>query len=144
MKTFIPFVLVVSLTIAFSCLATEKVYAQSDQAQKIDTASNGTSSYVTGITTGRARSLVGVALGLISVIIGWRIKRRVAVSGESLRKWTTATLVLGLGAVILSVIHLTTISGGFGTGGGKAGAIVALVLGFIGMSLGGVALLRSK
>jgi hypothetical protein len=38
-------------------------------------------------------------------------------------------------------VHLAG-STGFGTGGGRAGAIVALVLGLIGMSLGGRALAR--
>jgi hypothetical protein len=144
MKTFIPFMLAVFIAIVFSCLTAESVLAQSDRTQQPDTVSDGTSSYVTGITAGRARSLVGVALGLISLIIGLRVKRRLAVHGSSVRKWTIAALVLGLGAVILSLIHLTTISGGFGTGGGKAGAIVALVFGLIGVCLGGVTLLRAK
>jgi hypothetical protein len=144
MKTFIPFMLAVCLTIVFSYLTSENVYAQSDQAQKMDTATDGSSSYVTGITPGRARSLVGVALGLISLITGWRAKRRLAVSGSNVLTSTITALVLGSCAVILSVIHLTIVSGGFGTGRGKAGAIVALVLGLTGMSLGGFALLRSK
>src|SRR5688572_21252725 len=141
MKTFIPFILAACLTIAFSCLTMEKAFSQADQRQKMDTSTvaDGTSPYVTGITAGRARSLVSVALGLISLIIGWR-----AVSTSSGRKLTIAAFVLGLVAIVLSAMHLATISGGFGTGGGKAGAIVALVLGFIGMALGGVALLRSK
>ena len=37
-----------------------------------------------------------------------------------------------------------TYTGGFGTGGGRAGAIVALVLGLIGVNLGGLALARSR
>ena len=38
----------------------------------------------------------------------------------------------------------TSSTGGFGTGGGRAGAIVTLVLGLIGMNLGGLALARSR
>jgi hypothetical protein len=144
MKTFISFAFSACLTIAFSCLATETVFAQSDQIQQMDTSSNGTPSYVTGITTGRARSLVGVVLGLVSLIIGLRVKRRSADGAGNIRKWRITALALGSVAVILSIIHLTTLSGGFGTGGGKAGAIVAFVLGIIGMCLGGFALLRSR
>jgi hypothetical protein len=35
-------------------------------------------------------------------------------------------------------------TGGFGTGGGRDGTIVALVLGLIGINLGGLALFRSR
>lgn len=90
------------------------------------------------ITTGRARSLVGGVVGLISVIIGGlalaRNGRTGAVVGSA----------LGLIAMILSVVHLGTTTGGFGTGSGRAGAIVALVLGLIGVSLGGLVLARSR
>lgn len=146
MKTFIQFILAACLTIAFSFLITGKGFSQEGQEHKMDTNSTGTegtSSYVTGITAGRARSLVGVALGLTSLIIGWRAKARSSVSPSG-RKWNIAALVLGLVAIVLSVMHLATIMGGFGTGGGKAGAIVALVLGLIGIVLGGLTLLRSK
>jgi len=146
MKTFIQFVLAACVTIAFSFLITGKAFSQEGQEHKMDTTSTGTdstSSYVTGITAGRARSLVGVVLGLTSLIIGWRAKIRSAV-GPGGRKWNIAALVLGLVAIILSTVHLATVMGGFGTGGGKAGAIVALVLGLAGMVLGGLALFRSK
>jgi hypothetical protein len=52
--------------------------------------------------------------------------------------------VLGLIGMVLSLAHLSASTGGFGTGGGRAGAIVALVLGLIGISLGGLALARSR
>ena len=52
--------------------------------------------------------------------------------------------MLGLIGMVLSVVHLGTSTSGFGTGGGRAGAIVALVLALIGMSLGGLALARSR
>jgi hypothetical protein len=45
--------------------------------------------------------------------------------------------------MVLSVVHLGSSTGGFGTGSGRAGAFVALVLGLIGMNLGGLALARS-
>ena len=88
------------------------------------------------ITAGRARALVAAAVGLISLVIGgvaWARSGRVA---------AIVAVVLGLIGVILSVVHLSTVTGGFGTGGGRAGAIVALVLGLIGISLGGLVLGR--
>jgi hypothetical protein len=42
------------------------------------------------------------------------------------------------------VLHLAGSTGGFGTGNGRAGAIVALVVGLIGMNLGGLGLARSR
>lgn len=51
--------------------------------------------------------------------------------------------MLGLIGMVLSVVHLAG-STGFGTGGGRAGAIVALVLAVIGIGLGGLALARSR
>ena len=57
--------------------------------------------------------------------------------------WASAGLRLGLVAIVLSILHLANTVGGFGSGGGKAGAIVALVLGLIGATLIGMAM-RSK
>jgi hypothetical protein len=139
MKKIILFI----LTVGVSFLAAERVFSQE---QKLDTTSSVSetsdeSTYVRGITPGRARSLVGTVTGLISLIIGWRVKRSAAKPGG--RSWAVAGLVLGITAMVLSVVHLANITGGFGTGGGKAGAIVAIVFGLIGTILNGLAL-RSK
>ena len=91
------------------------------------------------ITSGRARSLVALAVGLISVIIGAFARARSAGRGAPI-----VALVLGLICIVLSVVHLGMSTGGLGTGSGRAGAIVALVLGLIGMGLGGLALGRSQ
>jgi hypothetical protein len=54
-------------------------------------------------------------------------------------------LVLGPMGMALAVLHLATTSGAFyGSGNGRAGAIVALVLGLIGIVLGRLALGRSR
>jgi hypothetical protein len=91
------------------------------------------------ITSARARALVGVAFGLISVVIGavtlLRSKNRTAAIVAS---------VLGVIGVVLSVMHLAGNTGGFGTGGGRAGAIVALVLSLVGIALGGRIMLRAR
>ena len=88
------------------------------------------------ITSGRAQSLVAVAVGLISVVIGG-VALRSSRTGNG-RASAILALVLGLISIALSVVHLAN-STGFGTGGGRAGAIVALVLGLIGTILGGLA-----
>jgi Family of unknown function (DUF6223) len=98
------------------------------------------------ITSGRARSLVAVAVGLISLVIGGLALRRSTrrIGTRNGRVGAIVALVLGLIGMFLSVVHLGTSTGGFGTGSGRAGAIVALVLGLIGINLGGLALARSR
>jgi hypothetical protein len=99
-----------------------------------------------GITPGRARALVAVAAGLISLVIGGLAMARSAgrIGTGNGRAGAIVALVLGLTGMVLSVVHLGNSTGGFGTGSGRAGAIVALVLGLIGINLGGLALARSR
>ena len=142
MKYFASYILSVCMTIAFSFFTSEKAFSATSQEQQVDTTNNDTgetSPYVKGITAGRAKSLVGGALGLISLIIGWRAKARVA-NNHSAKSSATIALVLGLVVIGLSIVHLVDATGGFGTGGGKAGAIMALVLGLSGTALGGLTL----
>jgi len=137
MKYFVPYVLSACITIAFSLFASEKAFSITDQEQQSDTTSNDsneTSPYVKGITSGRAKSLVGGVLGLFSLIIGWRAKARLS-NNHSAKPFAITALVLGLVAIGLSIMHLANVTGGFGTGGGKAGAIVALVFGLVGAAL---------
>jgi len=99
-----------------------------------------------GITPGRARALVGVVVGLISLVVGGLALARSAgrIGAGNGRAGAIVALALGLIGIVLSVVHLGNSPGGFGTGGGRAGAIVALVLGLIGMNLGWLALARSR
>jgi hypothetical protein len=150
MKKYIPYILLGCLTVAFSFFATEKTFAQTNQTEnKMDSTKsvsakpNATSPYVTGLTAGRVKSLLGVVAGVISLIFGWRAKERSTANIGSGSSRAITALVLGLVAITLSVVHLATTTGGFGTGGGKAGGIVGLVLGLIGATRGGLAL-RSK
>src|SRR5689334_13715541 len=112
------------------CISPAVSYAQSSQI---------------GITPGRARALVAVAVGLISSVVGGLALARSGgrIGAGSRRAGAIAALVLGLIGIVLSVVHIAG-STGFGTGGGRAGAVVALVLGLIGLSLGGLALARSR
>lgn len=134
MKKYVPFILTAFLTIGFSFLTTEEVFSQS--------VPDGPSPAVRGITTGRARAIGGAVIALVSLIMGWRAKAR-----PNPAKRTQAIIALSLGgiAIILSVVHLITSAGAvFGSGSGKAGAIVALVLALIGTALSGLALRPKK
>jgi hypothetical protein len=126
------------------------VIAQTNQENKIKTTDSATitqsrtSTYVSGITPGRARALVGVVLGLIGLIAGWRAKSTAARNAGN-RAGTFVALALGLIAIVLGIVHLSSSAGAvFGSGSGKAGAIFGLLLGLIGMLLGGLALLQKK
>lgn len=146
MKRFIPYLIAAFLCIAFSISITHKALAISDQGQVELTSSRDdeADSYVSGITSGRTKSLVGDVVGLASLIIGWLAKRRSVVKATTARSLAIAGLVLGLIAVILSVAHLASNTGDFGTGGGKAGAIVAMGLGALGMIVSGLALVKTR
>ena len=119
------------LIIGLSLLSTENAFSQ-------------TSTTVTGITAGRARSIVTAVAGLISLVIGWRAKTRSNAGTGSGRSGAIAALVLGAICVIASIIHLITATSAFGTGSGKAGAIVAFVLGMTGIIFSGLALRPKK
>lgn len=134
MKKNASFILLGCLLIAVSFLIPDQVFAQS--------AGDETSRTVKGITAGRAKSLVGGVLALVSLVVGWRANKvGSGMTGPSRNKRTQATIALSLGgiAIILSLVHLSSsASAVFGSGSGKAGAIVALVLALIGASLGGL------
>lgn len=152
MKKYISFIRLVSLVLAFVFFATERALSQTPQdAHKSDTTSATTTdggssyTYVKGITPMRSRSLAGVALGLISLVIGWRARKRATAGiGNKGRNGAIAALSLGAIAMVLSIIHLNITAGAvFGSGSGKAGAIFAMVLSLIGVALSGL-VLRQK
>ncbi len=94
-----------------------------------------------GITAGRLESIVGLVVGLTSVVIGWLALRSANYNRPGKQKSILA-LTAGLIAIVLSAVHLARATGDFGTGSGRLGAIVALMVGLIGMVLGGLALAR--
>jgi len=114
---------------------------QGGQAAKV----NGSDpSYVRGMTSGRARSLGGAAVAVLSLVASLRARRKSAANTSNWRSWSMISLALGVAAVVLSVVHLANTNGDFGTGGGKAGAIVALVIGFIGITLSTLTFVQRK
>src|SRR5215510_4415065 len=94
-----------------------------------------------GITAGRARALVAVAVALISLVIGGLALARPAGRIGNGRARSIAALVLGLIGFVIGALAATA-NGGLGTGSGLGGALVAMIMGLIGMALGGLALAR--
>lgn len=143
MKRGILYTTVICLSMICLTFPAINAFSHIDQEQKIDSVSSTTdkpSSYVSGITAARARSLVGGVVGILSLVISLRGKRIGKVNPGNGRSWLIGAVALGLTAMILSIVHLTGTTGGFGTGGGKAGAIVAMALGLIGTIMAMLAL----
>src|SRR6478609_5769201 len=120
------YLIIVCFTILYYITATRTAIGQNDQAGKV----NGSdSSYVRGITPGRAKSLTGGVLALASVIISLLVRKKSAANTSRRHAWSITSMTLGIIAIAFSILHLANTKGGFGTGGGKAGAIIALLLG---------------
>jgi FtsH-binding integral membrane protein len=98
---------------------------------------------VRGLTSGRLWALLPGVIALISIIIGG-LALRFSARIEFKKRGGITALVGGAVCIILSIVHLARATGGFGTGSGKLGAIVALVLGITAMILGGMALSRYR
>ena len=137
MRIAFPYVARLCLSVAMLICSSHMVLSQSALRSTGESVNQENYTYVKGITSARARSLVGGVLGILSIIIGLRMKARKAGNKKNAKPWILAGMILGLTAIIFSVVHLAVTSGGFGTGGGKAGAIVALVLGVAGATLSG-------
>jgi hypothetical protein len=81
-------------------------------------------------------------VALISVVVGGLAVARSA--GAKRRSRGIVALIAGLLGMFLSGLHLVTATGAIGTGSGKLGAIVALVVGLIGAALGWLAIARAR
>jgi TRAP-type mannitol/chloroaromatic compound transport system permease large subunit len=99
---------------------------------------------VSGLTPGRAATLPAMVMGLVSLIIGWWALARSSARVDRRRIATILSIVLALISIVLSAVHLGGATGEIGTGSGKLGAIVALVLAFTGLALSGIALTRIR
>jgi hypothetical protein len=99
---------------------------------------------VTGITPARATTLLYGVIGLVSILFGWLARFRSAGPSTRVRTRSIIALVTGLIGIALSVQHLATAKGDFGSGSGRLGAIVSLVFGLTGAILGGLALARLR
>jgi uncharacterized membrane protein len=103
-------------------------------------------STVYGLTSKRQFALVALGLALLSVIIGWQTFRKSAARTSILhsKSWPVIAIVTAMIAVIGGVFNLATSNGGPGSGNGVLGSAQALVLGFTGMILGGLAMVRFR
>ena len=90
---------------------------------------------VVGTGGGRAGAIVAGLVALAGAVAGL-----LALFRPAGRDAAIVSLVTGLLGTALAVLHLATSSGGVGTGNGRAGAIVAVVLGVGAMALGWKAL----
>jgi hypothetical protein len=99
---------------------------------------------VNDMTPARGAMILPVVLGLTSSIIGWLAIVRSSGRIGSRRPVVIAGLVFAVIGVVLSGLHLIFAPGDIGTASGRLGAIVAQVLGLIGIVLCGVALTRSR
>jgi hypothetical protein len=88
---------------------------------------------------GRTVPTAAAVVGLAAVIVGG-----LALARPVARSRPVAALVLGLVAALVGGLHAASAAGGLGTGNGLAGALVAVVLGLVGVGLGGLALTRSR
>jgi hypothetical protein len=142
----ISFVLFVCLIISCCLFATVKTFSQTlDTANKTTTTETKKSvlfnegGYVRGVTPARVIGLAELLLGILSIVLAVRAKKRSSIAG------TKTALTLGLLAIACSIVHFVTTAGAvFGSGSGKAGAILAIVLSLVGIIRSGLVLRRKK
>jgi len=100
---------------------------------------------VYGLTLRRFWATAAAGLALVGVVIGGLALRRSADRiGAGNGRLGAMALAAGLIALVNGSLNLAIATGGPGTGNGVVGAAAALVLGLIGMTLGGLALARSR
>jgi hypothetical protein len=100
---------------------------------------------VQGLTPRRLWATTADVLALAGVVIGiaamYRAGRRIGNHG---RRGAVVAMVAGLVAAFNGGLNLAVATGGPGTGNGVIGAAGAFVLGMLAMTLGGLALARSR
>ncbi len=95
------------------------------------------------IGTGRAVPSAAALVGLAGVVIGGLALARSGRPGTS-RRAAVAAVAAGLVSAVVGGVHAANAAGGLGTGNGLAGAVMAVVLGVVGMAAGGLALARAR
>ena len=123
-----------------------KIFSQAGETEnKTEISDTGSSKlfneggYVRGITTARVIGLAELFLSIFSIVFSVRAKKR------SSRKVAKTALTMGLLAVIFSIVHFFSVAGAvFGSGSGKAGAIFAILLSLVGITLSSLVLRKNK
>jgi hypothetical protein len=93
----------------------------------------------TTLSAGRLGAMSAALLGLIGVVIGG-----MALARPTRRVGAQMALVAGLIGMALAGLVVATSDAGIGTGNGRAGAYVALLVGLTATVLGGTALTRRR
>ena len=83
-------------------------------------------------------------LGLASLIFSIRHLRSSHSASAGKRKAVMIAGLAGLICVILAAVHIANSTGGFGTGSGKAGSIIAIALGLTAIILSCISLNRFR
>lgn len=105
-------------------------------AAPVSTAAAG---YELGV--GRTVPTAAAVLGLVGVVLGLLARSR-ARRGSTMRSWFIAAIALGVLSVGVGAVHGLNAAGGLNTGNGVAGAVIAVVLGLVGIAISGWALAR--
>jgi uncharacterized protein DUF6223 len=94
-----------------------------------------------GLTAGRFWSLVAAFIGIAGVVLGGMAlaRRRRFGQRSSIVALAAGVVGMGVGGAVVAAAK-----GGPGTGYGIVGGYVALVVGFVAVTLGGLALARSR
>ncbi len=96
------------------------------------------------ITTGRIWSTVDALVGLMNAIFaGLSLSRSIRRIGNGGRNGAIISVVVALIVIVYALIHMTMFPGNFGTGDGRAAAVIAIVTGIISLVLAGITLIRS-
>jgi hypothetical protein len=90
--------------------------------------------------TGRTIPTVAAVFGLVGVVLAALAFIRPAL----LRLTGPISMVLSLISLAVGGLHAAYAAGGVGTGNGLAGAVVAVILGVLGIALGSLAYSRAR
>ncbi|MCQ6557272.1 DUF6223 family protein [Paenibacillus mendelii] len=97
------------------------------------------------MTTGRIWSTVDAFVGLMNAIFaGLSLSRSIRRIGNGGRNGAIISVVVALIVIVYALIHMTMFPGDFGTGDGRAAAVIAFVTGIISIVLAGITLIRSR
>jgi hypothetical protein len=94
-----------------------------------------------GLTSGRLVSILTGVAGIVGIVAGARSLKNSPARNSS-RRVAFMAIVIGSFCSVMSFIHFEASKGGFGTGSGKAGAIVGFFVGLTAITLGTVSVSR--
>jgi uncharacterized protein DUF6223 len=94
---------------------------------------------VYSMTPGRLAASSAVVVALIGAVIGKR-----ALTRADGRTGAIIALLLGPVGLLVGALVVATADGGLGTGNGLGGGIVAMTVGLVDVTLGGLAMVRSR